>query len=136
MRVHPGVNDRTLRNWLVQATAADMLRVALIYLVRAGIQVDAVVHDAVLIECDTDALATVLPRTQAIMAEASRRTLRGRLTLRTDAVVIPPGTRYPSHGADLWNWTMAHIGRPDAQVTPEPLRRPAIENPVAVGGTA
>src|SRR4029077_13692510 len=43
-------NERSIRNWPVQATGADVLRIACILATRHGIKLLAPVHDAVLIE--------------------------------------------------------------------------------------
>jgi len=45
------INPRSLMNWSVQATAAEILRNALLRLHNANIKVCATVHDSVLIEC-------------------------------------------------------------------------------------
>jgi DNA polymerase-1 len=104
-------SERTLRNWPVQSTAAEMMRVALVGLWQAGVQVDAVIHDAFLIEAAADRIQNVVATAQGVMAEASRRVLRGALTLRSDAQVIPPGTRFrPSTGEETWRWVLAHLG--------------------------
>jgi hypothetical protein len=105
-------SERTLRNWPVQSTAAEMMRVALVGLWQAGVQVDAVIHDAFLIEAAADRITDAVATTQRVMAEASRRVLRGALTLRSDAQVIPPGDRFrPSTGGDTWAWVLAQLGR-------------------------
>ncbi len=109
-------SERTLRNWPVQSTAAEMMRVALVGLWQAGVQVDAVIHDAFLIEAAADRIADAVATTQQVMAEASRRVLRGALTLRSDAQVIPPGDRFrPSTGGDTWAWVLAQLGRRDGR---------------------
>src|SRR6516164_4796117 len=43
-------NERSIRNWPIQATGADILRIACILAARHGIRLLAPVHDAVLIE--------------------------------------------------------------------------------------
>tara|TARA_B110001454_G_C12717916_1_gene433382 strand:+ start:805 stop:2661 length:1857 start_codon:yes stop_codon:yes gene_type:complete len=48
---HVPINPRSLMNWSVQATAAEILRNALLRLHNANIKVCATVHDSVLIEC-------------------------------------------------------------------------------------
>jgi len=47
-------NERSIRNWPVQATGADILRIACILATRHGIELLAPVHDAVLIEAPVD----------------------------------------------------------------------------------
>jgi DNA polymerase I-like protein with 3'-5' exonuclease and polymerase domains len=43
-------NERSIRNWPIQATGADILRIACILMKRHGIRLLAPIHDAVLIE--------------------------------------------------------------------------------------
>ena len=50
------LNDRSLRNFPMQANGAEMLRIACILLTEAGIRVCAPVHDALLIEAPLDEL--------------------------------------------------------------------------------
>jgi DNA polymerase-1 len=114
-------SERTLRNWPVQSTAAEMMRVALVGLWAAGVQVDAVIHDAFLVEAAADRIADTIATTQQVMADASRRVLRGALTLRSDAQVIPPGARFrPSTGGDTWAWVLGHLGLEDAEAGAAP----------------
>ena len=73
-----------------------MMRVALVGLWQAGVQVDAVIHDAFLIEARADRITDTVTVAQQVMAEASRRVLRGVLTLRSDAQVDPAGGPVPA----------------------------------------
>jgi DNA polymerase-1 len=108
-------SERTLRNWPVQSTAAEMMRVALVGLWQAGVQVDAVIHDAFLIEAAADRIRETIVTAERVMAEASRRVLHGVLTLRSDVQVIPPGIRFrPSTGGDTWAWVLEHLGHQEA----------------------
>lgn len=75
---------RTARNFLLQSTGSDMLRVAVLLLEQAGIQVIATIHDAVLVMCETRQAAMVVEKVVSIMEEASRITLWDRLTVRVD----------------------------------------------------
>lgn len=75
---------RTARNFLLQSTGSDMLRVAILLLDQAGITVIATIHDAVLVMCKTSQVAEVTRKVTSIMEEASRITLWDRLTVRVD----------------------------------------------------
>jgi DNA polymerase I-like protein with 3'-5' exonuclease and polymerase domains len=120
MRVHPGISDRTLRNWPAQTAAADMMRRALVLLVLHDVQVDAVVHDAFLVECAMPDLDATVVRVSTLMAQASRETLREVLTLKTGIEILPPGARFSGGpaGTPFWNWAMGELGRPEAMVGP------------------
>jgi DNA polymerase I-like protein with 3'-5' exonuclease and polymerase domains len=87
------VNLRTIRNFPMQATGAEMLRLACSMATEEGISVVAPVHDAVMIEDDAANIETTVGRMQAIMAEASRIVLGG-FELTSDAKVVRWPDRY------------------------------------------
>jgi DNA polymerase I len=104
------VNERSIRNWPVQAVGADILRIACILAARHGIKLLAPVHDAVLIEAPIERIEADVALMQEIMRRASRivlnATAAGTHELRTDAKV----TRYPGRytdkrGDEIW----AHV---------------------------
>jgi hypothetical protein len=69
------INERSIRNWSLQSTGADMLRVALVFLDREGLEVIGAVHDATLIECDIEDVEDVTRRAVTAMEDASTVTL-------------------------------------------------------------
>jgi hypothetical protein len=96
------VNERSLRNFPMQANGAEMLRLACCLATERGISVCAPVHDAILIEAPLDRLEEDVARTQRAMAEASV-TILGGFELRSDAKLV----RWPDHytdprGDDMW----------------------------------
>ena len=88
LRYNPGdpdqYNPRTARNFLLQSTGSDMLRIAVLLLADAGINVIATIHDAVLVECKTSRASEVEEEVISLMEEASRIALWDRLTVRVD----------------------------------------------------
>jgi hypothetical protein len=103
-------NDRSLRNFPMQANGAEMLRIASIKLVDAGIRVCAPVHDALLVEAPLEELDAVVQMTQDLMKEASRIVLDG-FELGSDAKVIRYPERYmDKRGTNMWNMVMGLIG--------------------------
>jgi hypothetical protein len=70
-------NLRSVRNFAVQANAAEMLRIAVCLMVERGLQVCTTVHDAVVVEGPADGIELVAEQVESIMREASR--------------IIPPG---------------------------------------------
>ena len=94
------VNERSLRNWLIQSTGADILRIACILAARHGIRILASVHDAVLIETPIDRIEADVVLMKEIMRRASRivlnATTEGTHELRTDAKIF----KYPDHYTD------------------------------------
>jgi hypothetical protein len=101
----------TFRNFPAQANGAEMLRVAIIALIQAGIGVCAPVHDAVLIEGPAGEIEQIVRRARLIMEEASRVILGG-FTIRTDAKIVRYPERYSDpRGADMWERIVRLIQR-------------------------
>jgi hypothetical protein len=104
-------NDRSISNWPVQSTGADILRTACILAVRHGIKLCAPVHDAVLIEAPIDRIEADVALMQEIMRRASRIVLNdtadGAIELRTDAKIIKYPDRYTDkRGSKIWGEVM------------------------------
>jgi DNA polymerase-1 len=106
-------NDRSMRNWPIQAAGADILRIACIMMVRHGIKVVAPVHDAVLIEAPIDRIEADVALTREIMRRASRIVLNvdatGTFEIRTDYTVVRYPDRYSDggeRGAGIWDTVM------------------------------
>jgi hypothetical protein len=100
-------NERSIRNWPIQATGADILRIACILAARHGIKIIAPVHDAVLIEAPIERIDMDVVRIQEIMRRASRIVLNaaadGTHELRTDAtIILYPGRYSDKRGAAMW----------------------------------
>lgn len=94
----------TLKNFPVQANAAEMLRLACCLATERGVQVCAPIHDALLIEADSDQIGEALTVTQAAMAEASGIVLRG-LVIDTDVSRTTWPNRYidsKDRGQVMW----------------------------------
>jgi DNA polymerase-1 len=104
-------NERSIRNWPVQATGADILRIACILGSRHDIKLLAPVHDAVLIEAPVEHIEADVALMQDIMRRASRVVLNadaaGTHELRTDAKIIRYPERYSDpRGAAIWERVM------------------------------
>lgn len=96
-------NDRSIRNFLMQANGAEMLRLACIFATESGIRVCAPVHDAILIEAPLTELDATIVKTQELMAQASEVILGG-FRLRSDAEVVRYPDRYrDKRGTTMWN---------------------------------
>jgi DNA polymerase I-like protein with 3'-5' exonuclease and polymerase domains len=114
------VNERSLRNWPVQATGADILRVACILAVRHGIKLLAPVHDAVLIEAPVDRIEADVVLLQEVMRRASRivlnATVEGTHELRTDANIIRYPARYTDKRGDaIWGHVIDLLTKQEQQ---------------------
>ena len=109
LHVGPNFNPRSLRNFPCQANGAEMLRLAACFATEQGIEVCALIHDAVLICAPLDRLDADVERMRACMAKASCVVLDG-FELRTDVHLV----RYPDHYSDprgvvMWERVMRLI---------------------------
>ena len=108
-------NERSIGNWPVQATSADILRVSCIMMERQGIELLGTVHDAVLIEAADDRIEADVARAREIMRRASRIVLNadpnGPYELRADATIVRCPDRYTDkRGTKTWEtvlWLLA-----------------------------
>ena len=99
-------NQRSVRNFPMQANGAEMLRLACCIATEEGVEICAPVHDAVLILARIDQIDAAVNRMQAIMAEASRLVLGG-FELRSDANLIRYPDRYmDERGKVMWDAIM------------------------------
>ena len=109
VRVPAVSNERSLRNFPMQANGADMLRLACCLGTERDIEVCAPVHDAVLICAPLDRLSAEVERMQDAMREASRVVLDG-FELGTDAEIVRYPDRYADpRGAIMWERVMKLI---------------------------
>ena len=103
-QVHVGhnCNPRSMRNFPMQANAAEMMRLAACLATERGIEVCAPVHDAFLICAPLDRLDADIAAMRAAMAEASRVVLNG-FELRTDVKRVDYPDRYMDpRGRVMW----------------------------------
>src|SRR5262249_27403493 len=102
-------NERSLRNFPMQANGAEMLRLACCLATEQDIEVCAPVHDAVLICAPLDRLDHDVARMQAMMREASRIVLDG-FELGTDPTVVRHPDRYmDERGTVMWQRVIALV---------------------------
>jgi DNA polymerase I-like protein with 3'-5' exonuclease and polymerase domains len=99
------LNERSIRNWPVQATGAEILRVACIMAHRRGIELCGPVHDAVLIEAPIERIEDDAELMREIMRRAARAVLD--CELRTDKTVVKYPNRYSDpRGEQIWQQMM------------------------------
>jgi DNA polymerase family A len=91
---------RSLTNFPVQATAADMFRLACVLGTEAGVQICAPVHDAVLIQAPSARLDRQISLMRSLMAKASRQSLGG-FEIRTEVKIITDRFSDP-RGRSTW----------------------------------
>jgi DNA polymerase I len=75
IRFRPGTStkspERTGRNFCIQGTAADMMRLLMIRLAEAGVAICAAIHDGFLFECDDGEVDKVLAIVKAAMDQSA-----------------------------------------------------------------
>ena len=103
MQCPPGINPRTVRNFPIQSTGAEILHVASILAERRGIEVVAPVHDAIMAQAPLGQADDVSGALDRVMRDASAVVLRG-YELPTDVQLIRPGQRYfDERGEVMWS---------------------------------
>jgi DNA polymerase-1 len=102
MQCPPGINPRTVRNFPIQSTGAEILHVACILAERRGIAIVAPVHDALMAEAESDRANEMSAALDRVMRGASALVLRG-YELRTDVQIVRAGARFhDDRGAEMW----------------------------------
>ncbi len=103
---HVGDTDRSpsVSNFMMQASGADMLRIAVCDAVESGIEVVAPVHDALMVHCPTDQAKEVANQVVQIMERASNWVLGGDAVLKVgvEAIVDWPNRYADKRGAEMW----------------------------------
>jgi hypothetical protein len=111
VRVPAVSNERSLRNFPMQANGAEMLRLACCLATERGIEVCAPIHDAVLICAPLERLEADVARMQNVMREASGVVLNG-FELGTDAQVVRYPDRYmDERGRVMWERVMKLLAK-------------------------
>jgi hypothetical protein len=111
MKCPSGMRAKTIRNFPIQATAAEILHVACVLAERRGIEIVAPVHDALMAECDLSDVEDVSAALDLCMRDAAAVVLQG-YGLRTDKQIIRPGEYYhEDRGIKMFNTVKSHIAK-------------------------
>ena len=106
MRIVGEPNPRAIQNWTMQTIGAEMLRAAVVIMVRTGLTLCATAHDAIMIQSPIDQLEADVVVARNIMERVSLSFTRG-LLVRTDVRILRPGERYlEPRGARMWETVM------------------------------
>jgi DNA polymerase I len=105
-RVHVYANDRetSLKNFMVQATGAEMFRLSCCLGSERGVSIVAPVHDAVMIEGPAAAIENTVATMRAAMDEASKTVLSGYVVNVDEKVVRWPDRYIHIDKDDLSMW--------------------------------
>jgi len=110
VRATANSNPRFHRNFLMQGTGAEMLRIACCLATERDVEVCAPVHDAVLIAAPLHRLDEDVAAMREAMREASAAVLAG-FELGTDVKVVRYPDRYSDpRGKEMWRRVMRLIG--------------------------
>ncbi len=105
----------SLLNHPMQSHGAEMLRLACCFLVEAGIELCAPIHDAVLIEAAIDEIDAAVEKARRLMGKASR-IVTGGVEIRTDAEIVRAPDRYmDERGVDMWRRVTTILERIEAE---------------------
>jgi DNA polymerase family A len=105
LRLGENPNVRSLRNFVVQGNAAEMMRIAAALATERGLPVCAVVHDAFMICSPLARLEDDITAMRAAMAEASRIVLDGfelETDVADDSIVRWPDGYMDPRGQAMW----------------------------------
>jgi DNA polymerase-1 len=106
VHVDANTRSRSLLNFPMQGNGAEMLRLACCFAVKAGVEICAPVHDAVLIGAPVQELEAAVAKTAMAMTKASRVILNG-FELRVEAKTVRWPNRYmDERGAETWGRIM------------------------------
>jgi DNA polymerase I-like protein with 3'-5' exonuclease and polymerase domains len=103
MQFPSGINARTVRNFPIQSTGAEVLHVACILAERRGLEIVGPVHDAIMIEAPADQAEETSAALDRVMRDASAVVLRGyELPTKEDQIVRPGQHFFDKRGAEMW----------------------------------
>jgi DNA polymerase-1 len=106
-----GANPRSLRNYMMQAHGAEMLRLACCLATERRIEVSCPVHDALLIHSHVTTIDRDVERMLDAMREASRIVLDGfELNVDSEVVSYPERFMDENRGRVMWDRVMGLIG--------------------------
>jgi DNA polymerase I len=115
MQCPPGINPRTVRNFPIQATAAEIMHVACVLAERRGLRIVAPVHDAFMAEGSADCAVDIEIALDRVMRDAAAVVLRG-YELPTDKQTILPGGHFiDDRGAEMWETITRLLAKLEAQ---------------------
>jgi DNA polymerase I len=103
MKCPSGINPRTVRNFPIQSTGAEILHVASVLAERRGIRIVAPIHDAFVAEAEVRDAEEVSIALDCVMRDASRVVLRG-YELQTDMqpIIRAGGRFFDKRGLAMW----------------------------------
>jgi DNA polymerase I-like protein with 3'-5' exonuclease and polymerase domains len=112
-------NPRSLRNFMMQAHGAEILRLACCLATEASLLLCGPLHDAIFLESSIEEIERDVERLKAFMIQASRIVLGG-FECRVETKIFRYPERYwDKRGLLMWNTVMDLIGEADAKLEKE-----------------
>jgi hypothetical protein len=110
------INPRSVRNFPMQATAAEILRVACILLHYNGVRLCAPVHDAILLEAEDASIEDHAALAQRCMVQASKVVLDG-FELSSDIQILSYPQRFLKKDDEpFWSQVIFLLEKAEAQI--------------------
>ncbi len=103
VRVHADDREPSLKNFMVQATGAEMFRLACCLGSERGVSIVAMVHDAVMIEAPAGGIDAAIATMRTAMDEASKTVLSGYVVGVDEKIVKWPDRYIDPDGLSMWN---------------------------------
>jgi DNA polymerase I-like protein with 3'-5' exonuclease and polymerase domains len=102
MQCPSGINPRVVKNFPMQSTGSEILHVLCMLAERRGLELVAMVHEAVMVEGPLADAAEISQALDQVMGDAAAVVLRG-YRLPTDCQIVRPGEHYrDDRGAAMW----------------------------------
>ena len=111
MKCSSGMRARTIRNFPIQATAAEILHVACVLAERRGIEIIAPVHDALMAECDlrdVEDVAAALDHACGTLRPLCCRVTR---CAPTRQIIRPGGYYFDDRGDKMYKAVISRIAK-------------------------
>lgn len=102
LNFHSKTSAPRVRNFLLQAGGAEMMRLAAIVATGKGLSVCCPVHDAFMIESSTERIEEDAQVLRQAMSEASRKILDGFALRTTSEIFVYPERFHDLEGAPMW----------------------------------
>jgi hypothetical protein len=111
-----GAAERSIRNWMMQSTGSDILRMACVLCDQNGLEIVGPVHDAILLECPARDAERVAKKATNVMELASSIVLGPERVVRVDYKIIGHPDRFTDpRGSETWNRVMRLLDKMDAE---------------------
>lgn len=120
LSISPYYNHRSVGNFPMQANGAEILRIATILAFENGLKINALIHDAIMIEAPIENIECDTASLQRIFTQAASIVLKG-FPLRSDAQIIKYPDRYiDEKGFTMWNQIIDILREIPDEVTQPP----------------